>query len=222
MPPGYSRRVTDLGTPGSCPPLRRVVVTGPIGAGKSAVAGLLADRDATVIEADAVGHAVLEPNGEAFAAVAGRWPSVVADGTIDRARLAAIVFADRDQLAALEALTHPHIVARIEAAIGPPDGAADGLVAVEMPLLEPPLRWHRLVVLAPTSMRFWRAVQRGMDPADVTRRMRLQPAAEAWRAAADSVIDNDGDIAALATAVDRWWATWVAGGVWDGEAAAVP
>ncbi len=75
-----------------------------------------------------------------------------------------IVFADRAELAALEALTHPHIVARIEALVA---GAPDGVTAVEMPLIDPPLPWHRLVVLAPTPLRHRRAVERGMDPEDV-------------------------------------------------------
>ncbi|MDQ3782787.1 MAG: dephospho-CoA kinase [Actinomycetota bacterium] len=210
--------MSDLGNGEGGSRLSRVVVTGPIGSGKSAVAAQLRQRGATVIDADTVGHAVLGPGGEAFATVAARWPSVVVDGDIDRSRLAAIVFADRTQLEALQALTHPAIVARIEAAVGD----AGEVVAVEMPLLDPPLRWHRLVVLAPTSMRFWRAVRRGMDPEDVTRRMRIQPQPAAWRAAADSVIDNDGDQARIGAAVDAWWRRWIDGAVEHGEGAAVP
>ncbi|MBA2337252.1 MAG: hypothetical protein H0V96_05750, partial [Acidimicrobiia bacterium] len=99
---------------------------------------------------------------------------------------------------------------------------AGEVVAVEMPLLDPPLRWHRLVVLAPTSMRFWRAVRRGMDPEDVTRRMRIQPQPEQWRAAADSVIENDGDRTLLAAAVEGWWRRWVGCDVEYGEGSAVP
>ncbi len=185
------------------------MIIGPLGSGKSAVATLLADRGAFVVDADAVGHAVLAPGGEAFDAVAARWPSVVvkeAGGpVVDRARLADIVFTDRAELAALEALTHPHIVARIEALVA----GADGVTAVEMPLIDPPLPWHRLVVLAPTPLRHRRAVERGMDPEDVSRRMAAQPDIDEWRAAADSVIDNDGDLDDLAAAVDRWWTTWV-------------
>jgi dephospho-CoA kinase len=186
------------------------VIVGPLGSGKSAVAAVLADRGAFVVDADKVGHAVLAPGGEAFAAVAERWPSVVVDEAggpvIDRARLATIVFADRAELAALEALTHPHIAARIEALVA---GAPDGVTAVEMPLIDPPLPWHRLVVLAPTPLRYRRAVERGMDPEDVTRRMQAQPDLDEWRAAADSVIDNDGTFEDLEAAVDRWWTAWI-------------
>ncbi|MBA2337236.1 MAG: dephospho-CoA kinase, partial [Acidimicrobiia bacterium] len=133
--------MSDLGNGDGGSRLSRVVVTGPIGSGKSVVAALLRQRGATVIDADTLGHAVLGPGGEAFGAVAARWPSVVVDGGIDRSRLAALVFADRTQLEVLQALTHPAIVARIEAAVGD----ADEVVAVEMPLLDPTLRWHRLV-----------------------------------------------------------------------------
>ena len=70
----------------------RVLLTGGIGAGKSAVAGLLEARGVPVIHADGIGHLVLEPEGEAFGPVAAWWPEVVVGGHIDRARLAAIVF----------------------------------------------------------------------------------------------------------------------------------
>ena len=186
------------------------MIVGPLGSGKSAVAALLAGRGAFVVDADSVGHAVIAPGGEAFDSVAERWPSVVVDGAggpvVDRARLATIVFADRAELAALEALTHPHIVARIEALVA---GAPDGVTAVEMPLIDPPLPWHRLVVLAPTPLRYRRAVERGMDPEDVTRRMQAQPDVDEWRVAADSVIDNDGTFEDLEAAVDRWWTAWI-------------
>ena len=188
-----------------------MVLTGPIGAGKSEVAALLRDHGAVVIEADALGHAVLAGDGEAFDAVAGRWPKVVVDTgegpTIDRIRLAAIVFADAAELSALEAITHPPIVSRVEGLV---DAAEpDVVVVVEMPLLVPPLPWHRLVVLAPTPERHRRAVARGMTPEDVTRRMAAQPGDREWRRSADSTVENDGDLRHLAEAVDRWWSTWI-------------
>ena len=68
------------------------MLTGGIGAGKSSVGELLRARGALVIDADKVGHQVLEPGGEAFDRVAETWPSVVVNGVIDRRRLADIVF----------------------------------------------------------------------------------------------------------------------------------
>ena len=83
----------------------RVVLCGGIGSGKSTVGTLLAARGAFVIDADEVGHRVLEPGGRAFDPVAGRWPSVVVDNAIDRGALGRIVFDDAAQLAELEAIT---------------------------------------------------------------------------------------------------------------------
>src|SRR5205814_4157833 len=88
-----------------------VALTGGIGAGKSTVAELLRRRGATVIDVDALGRAVLEPGGRAHdAVVAAFGPSVVdADGRIDRAALARVVFSDPTQLRRLTAISHPAI-----------------------------------------------------------------------------------------------------------------
>jgi dephospho-CoA kinase len=200
------------------------VIIGPLGAGKSAVAAALARRGAFVVDADSVGHAVLAPGGEAFDAVAARWPSVLVDEAggpaIDRGRLAAIAFADPAELAALEELTHPHIVARIEEMVGEVPERVP--VVVEMPLIDPPLEWHRLVVVAPTALRYRRAVGRGMGPEDVTRRMQAQPDVDRWRAAADSVIDNDGTLENLEAAVDNWWAEFVSPPLMEGRGGSIP
>ena len=191
--------------------MSRVVLAGPIGSGKSLVGAMLAGRGAHVIEADRLGHAVLEPGGEAFDAVADRWPAVVRNGRIDRGLLAGVVFADRSELQRLETLTHPHIASRIHAAAR---AATDAVIVVEMPLVVDLLGpgWHRLVVLAPYEVRLARAVARGMDEHDVRRRMAAQPPYDVWEASADSVIVNDGDRDALAAAVDAWWERFVASG----------
>jgi len=180
----------------------RVVLSGGIGAGKSTVADLLGDRGFVVVAADRLGHEVLAPGGEAFAAVARRWPEVVRDGMIDRARLAGIVFADPAALAELESLTHPAIGRRIAAAVA---AAGDRPVAVEVPVISSSLvdpAWTRILVDAPPEVRLARAVARGGDPEDVARRMAVQPEPGRWREWADIVIENTGDLDRLAAAVD--------------------
>lgn len=181
-----------------------MVVAGPIGSGKSTVGSLLAAKGAAVIEADVVGHAVLEPGGESYAAVAARWPEVVVEGRIERNRLAAIVFADARALRVLEALTHPHIAARIDRLAA---RAGDAPVVVEMPLTTDILGsgWPRLVVMAPAETRLQRAVARGMDVADARRRMEAQPREEAWVESADWVVRNDGSIHDLEQQITQWW-----------------
>ncbi len=187
-----------------------MLLGGGIGSGKSAVAALLRELGATVIDADAAGHEVLEPGGEAFARVAARWPEVVRDGRIDRAALGGVVFADPTQLAALEAITHPAIAARIAAAVA---AAGTDVVVVEMPVLARLVGqgWPRVVVDAPDEARVARAVARGMDEDDVQRRMAAQPSREDWLAAADYVVDNSGMREDLRGEVERLWA-WLTGG----------
>lgn len=184
--------------------LIRLVVMGGIGAGKSTVGSILGDLGACVIDADRVGHEVLEPEGAAFSAVAERWPHVVAGGRIDRAALAAVVFTDVEQLAELEAITHPAIGRTIEARAS---AAGTRPVVIELPLMRRMLGagWIWVVVDAPDDIRLARAVARGGDPEDVRRRMAAQPARTEWLQGADHVIVNDGDLDSLAHQVHALW-----------------
>ncbi len=184
-----------------------IILSGGIGAGKTAAARLIAARGIPVIHADSIGHQVLEPEGEAFQAVAAAWPQVVVDGRIDRARLAAIVFDDAADLARLESMTHPAIAARIINLIAA-EGDAE-MVVVEMPLLLPLLGegWTRVIVDAPLEVRRQRLRDRGMDDSDIESRMAVQPSPEEWRAAADHVIDNNGTTEELESKLDELLAT---------------
>ncbi len=175
-----------------------VLLGGGIGAGKSRVASVFAERGFAVIEADKVGHSVLEHDDRAISAIAALWPEAVTDGVVERSALAGIVFADADQLAHLEAITHPAIGnelhRRIEHASGP--------VVVEVPVMkvlteEPYLR---VAVVADATIRENRAVVRGGNRDDVRRRMGNQPTDAQWLDWADRVIENTG--AWEATAVD--------------------
>jgi dephospho-CoA kinase len=163
---------------------------------------------------------VLEPGGEAFRDVAARWPDVVAGGRIDRSRLAEVVFSDADSLRSLEAITHPAIGRRVAAAVRAATGTP--LVIVEIPLLKDLLGegWPVVVVDAPGEIRRLRLVARGMDPADVERRMAVQPGRSEWLAAADLVIDNGAGPDALREECRRVWEHVVGrrpGGVLPGE-----
>ena len=179
----------------------RFVLTGGIGAGKSLVAALLEEHGIRVVSADAAGHKVLEPGGEAEAAVAARWPEVVTDGRIDRGRLGRVVFADPDQLADLEAMTHPGIARLVAAQLG----AIAGPAFLEVPLLHLGLGegWPRVVVFAPAEVRRERLAARNMDADDITARMAAQPSDDQWREAADFVVDNSGDLDQLRQEVGR-------------------
>jgi len=88
-----------------------VGLTGGIGSGKSTVADLLARHGAVILDADAFARDAVRSGSEPFAAVVRRFGQeiVSADGELDRAALAAIVFADREALADLEAIIHPEV-----------------------------------------------------------------------------------------------------------------
>ncbi len=182
----------------------RVVVFGGIGSGKSTVANLLAERGAKIIEADKLGHLVLASAGEAFAAVAERWPQVIDSGEVSRTRLAAIVFADPAALAELEAMTHPHIRSRIRSIVAE---STEEPIALEMPIPRDFVGegWVRVLVDAPAAMRVDRAVLRGVDRADAEVRAAAQPDEHAYHEAADWVIANTGTLEDLAAAVGELW-----------------
>src|SRR5690348_16179201 len=94
--------------------MRKIGLTGGIGAGKSAVAGLLVSYGAVLVDSDLIAREVVAPGTPGLAAVAAEFgPGVLAaDGTLDRPALGAVVFADPERLAALNAIVHPLVRAR--------------------------------------------------------------------------------------------------------------
>ena len=177
-----------------------VLLGGGIGAGKSRVAAVFADNGFEMIEADKVGHGVLEHNVGVIAAVAALWPNSVHGGVVDRGALAAIVFSDPVELAKLESITHPAIREELERRIGD----ATGPVVLEIPLMKVLAQgpYVRIAVIANEITREMRAVERGARRDDVRKRMAHQPTDEEWSAWADRVIDNSGswDVTVGATA----------------------
>ena len=189
----------------------RIALTGGIGSGKSTVARMLAARGAVVVDADAIAREIVEPGQPALQEIREAFgPEVVApDGTLDRARLAAIVFADADALARLNAITHPRIAERSAELLA--SAPADAVVVYDMPLLveqggEALRGWDRIVVVdAPDEVRLERLVARGLESEDAERRLRAQATREQRLAVADVVLDNSGDLVALESAVDGLW-----------------
>lgn len=176
---------------------RRWLLTGGIGSGKSEVRRLLAAHGIRTIDADSVGHVVLDE--EAREAVSERWPEVIVDGAVERSRLARLVFNEPDELAALEAITHPLIFGRIAAELE----GFEGVAVVEIPLIDSELGWPKIVVDALEDIRLDRAVSRGMRRDDVQRRMTSQPSRAEWLASADLVIPNHGSLAELSARVAK-------------------
>jgi dephospho-CoA kinase len=188
-----------------------VGLTGGIGSGKSEVARLLAARGAVVVDADALAREAVAPGSPGLAAVVAEFgPEVLsADGTLDRARLGEVVFADAARREALESIVHPYVGRRsAELIAGVP---ADAVVVYDVPLLaEKQLQEHYdfvVVVDAAEPTRIGRLVaSRGMSEDEARARIAAQATREQRLAVADVVIDNDGDLAGLERQVDSLWA----------------
>ncbi|MEV5507455.1 dephospho-CoA kinase [Streptomyces orinoci] len=188
----------------------KVGLTGGIGSGKSEVSRLLAARGAVIVDADRIAREVVEPGTPGLAAVVAEFgPEVLAaDGTLDRPRLGAIVFADEERLRALNAIVHPLVRARsleLEAAAGP-----EAVVVHDVPLLAEnglaPLYDLVVVVDATERTRLERLVRlRGMTEDEARARMAAQATREERLAVADLVIDNNGPLAALEDRVAEVW-----------------
>lgn len=191
-----------------------VGLTGGIGSGKSTVAGLLAERGATVIDMDALGRAVIAPGGRAEASVLAAFGPEIADaaGHVDRSALAREVFGRPEALAYLTAISHPAINAELADRLDALP--ADAIVVLDMAILiesnlgrgDAAHSYSTVVVVeAPESLRVDRAVARGMVEADVRARLAAQATDEERRAVADIVIVNDADLAALTERVAEIW-----------------
>jgi len=186
-----------------------VGLTGGIGAGKSTVAGLLARRGAIVVDADAIAREVVEPGMPALAQLVERFgPDILAaDGSLDRAALAAKAFVSDEAKKDLEAVTHPAIgeefLRRVAAA------PADSVVVHDVPLLVEAKRGGDyaavIVVEAPLEVRLARLERRGVAPDDARRRIALQASDDERRAVATWVVDNGGTITDLDAQIDRIW-----------------
>lgn len=183
-------------------------VTGGIGAGKSTVARLLAERGARVLDADEIVRE-LYAGGELPRRIAARFgPGVLAaDGSVDRATLARVAFADHAARRDLEALVHPEVRRRVETELRAwrREGFA-GVAVVDAALLveaTPPYPLDALLVVsAPEDVRVARLEARGVTRAEARRRMSAQISDEARAARADVVIVNDGSLEELARRVD--------------------
>jgi len=192
----------------------RIAVTGGIGSGKSAVASRLAAHGAVVVDADRIAREVVEPGTEGLAAVVAEFgPGILTpEGTLDRPAMAAIVFADPQRRAALEAIVHPLVGRRSAQLLA--DAPPGAVVVYDIPLLAESAggalgrtsEFDAVVVVeAPLETRVSRLVGRGLSEADARARIAAQATDEQRRAIADHVVPNGGDLAALDEAVDRLW-----------------
>ncbi len=189
----------------------RIGLTGGIGSGKSTVAGMLAERGAAVIDADQIARELVEPGEPALHLLVDEFgDSIIApDGSLLRGRLAALAFASPDGTARLNAVMHPLISAESRRRLDRAVEAGATVVVYDMPLLvetgQGELVDLIVVVDVAVEVQVARAVSRGLDEADVRRRIEVQASREERRAAADVVIDTSGSIEDTRAQVDRLW-----------------
>jgi dephospho-CoA kinase len=191
-----------------------VGLTGGIGSGKSTVSAMLADRGAVIVDADQIARQLQAPHAPLLAAMAERFGDEIinADGSLDRAAVAAMVFgADESAKAALadlNAIVHPAMQAEIDRQIDA-QRSTDRVVVLDFPLLaenpRPGLAATVVVDIDP-EIAVRRLVElRGMDESDARNRIASQIGRRRRLAMADYVIDNSGDLEQLAAQVDAVW-----------------
>jgi dephospho-CoA kinase len=172
-------------------------LTGPMGAGKSTVGAMLRELGAKVLDADAMVHDEQLRGTVGYSAIVQQFGTKILgeDKEIDRTKLAAEVFGDPMKLQRLERILHPRVISRVlQARQMLPDDAV--LVVEAIKLLEGDLAKvcdRMWVVVAPRETMIDRLAARGMRPREAELRLAQQLSEERFRAAADTVIVNDGD-----------------------------
>ncbi|MEV8268100.1 dephospho-CoA kinase [Microbacterium sp. NPDC076911] len=195
-----------------------VALTGGIASGKSTIARFLKERGSVIVDADQIVRDVQQPGSPVLTRIAEEFGADMlgVDGTLDRARLASVVFGNDDAVARLNEIVHPAVRAesarQFEAAFA---RNPDAVVVYDVPLLaeariDDP--WDLVIVAhAPAAVRRQRLIaQRGMDEAEADARIKSQVSDDARLAVADVVVDTTGTIEATEVQVAQVWDQLVA------------
>lgn len=193
----------------------RLGLTGGIGSGKSTVARMLADRGAVIIDADAISRELVEPGEPALDRLVEEFGTGILreDGSLNRGALARVAFEDAAAAARLNQIMHPAIREESERRIADAVRRGATVIVYDMPLLvetgQQEVVDRVIVVDVPEAVQIQRAVgSRGLDEADVRRRIALQASREERLGCADGVIDNSGDVAETERQVEALWHAW--------------
>lgn len=183
-------------------------LTGGIGSGKSEVAGMFNQLGVPVIDADVIAHELVEPGTEALSEITAAFGETIltSEGTLDRAKLAGIVFNKPDMKQQLETIIHPRVREQIKAYKDAHKN--EPYIIVVIPLLlesgQRDLVDRVLVVNAAETVRIQRVQSRdGRREEQIRSIMRNQADDAQRRAAADDNIDNSGSLDDLMTSVRR-------------------
>ena len=191
-----------------------VGLTGGIGSGKSAAAQVFEELGATVIDTDAIAHALTAPGAAAIAPIRAAFGAdyLTPEGALARTRMRELVFADAAKKRALESILHPMIRARMSELA---QAARSPYVILMVPLLiesrDYRARCQRILVVdCPEQLQLERVKARsGLAAAQVRAIMATQVGRAARLASADDVIDNSGDPAHLRRQVEALHARYL-------------
>lgn len=188
-----------------------VGLTGGIGSGKTTVGRMLADRGAVIVDADAIVREVQQPGSPVLAKLEERFGAsvIAADGSLDRAAVAAIAFSDAEALKDLNAIVHPAVGAEINRRVLA-ERSGTRVVVMDIPLLtENPRPGLQAIIVVDVSpeIQIQRLVTgRGFDPDDARARLSRQASREDRLATATHVVDNSGTPEDLLPQIDSLWA----------------
>ncbi|HEX2722316.1 MAG TPA: dephospho-CoA kinase [Gemmatimonadaceae bacterium] len=208
--------------------MRIIGLTGNIASGKTVVADMLAERGATLVDADVLAREAVMMGSPALDAIVARWGENVLDaaGNLDRSALRHLVFENQSELDALNEIVHPEISRLRARDIATARARGDQVVVCVIPLL---FERHLvedfdaiILVDAARSLRLERIVRdRAIDEAEAMKMIASQMPADLKRARADYVIENNGSIQELEAEVDRVWGAIAKDGVASLDAATV-
>lgn len=190
--------------------MKKIGLTGGIGSGKSTVAKLLDHEGFPVVDADKIAREIMEPGSPVLDEVAAAFGDdlINEDGSLDRGELARRAFVDKPSTEKLNSITHPAIRAESERRFAAAEAAGEPAVIYDMPLLVE-LGMHRamdltVVVDVDAEERVRRlTMSRGLDEADARARIAQQIDDATRTAAADIIIDNNGDEEHLKPQVEK-------------------
>ncbi|MDO4685324.1 MAG: dephospho-CoA kinase [Corynebacterium sp.] len=190
--------------------MQRIGLTGGIGSGKSTVAKLLAEQGFCIVDADQIARDIVAPGQPALEELVKTFGEriLLDDGSLNRSELARLAFSSQETTTVLNTITHPRIAE--ETARRFAQAEADGYeeIVYDMPLLVDN-GLHKdmdfvVVIDVDPEIRFERLVQqRGLDADDVRRRLAAQISDAERNAAADMVIDNNGELEDLIPQVEE-------------------
>jgi dephospho-CoA kinase len=190
-------------------------LTGGIASGKSTASAQLAQLGAAVVDTDVIAHQLTQPSGAAMAAIESAFGCefINADGSLNRSAMRALVFSDSAERARLEAILHPMIHAKTRELGSSMPGS---YVVFVVPLLVEGTRWRqqvdRIAVLdCEPNVQLARLIQRpSMTVQQAQQIIAAQASREQRLAAADLVIANHGNQAALQASIQHWHQTFSA------------